>query len=177
MPSCHITYSRINAAFVPCAMSCYSCPQMCDTSKTIVTPLWCPTLSSRIRSTSLRRRISQLSAKPLTDKASTTRRPLSDAFESASWRSRVDEETPLWTLQRYLDSLYAFPTVYELKVVETRDPSISTEPREKSETKPDDYYVNFGKAIETIKDDFPHLFHRDFDCIASISHSFSHISV
>ena len=126
---------------------------------------------------SLRRRISQLSAKPMTDKAATQRRPWFDALELASWRSGVDEETPLWTLQRYLDSLYAFPTVYELKVVEKRDPMISTEPREKSETQPDDYYVNFGRAIETIKDDFPHLFHREFDCISLISHSFSHTSV
>lgn len=60
-------------------------------------------------------------------------------------------------LQGYLESLYDL----ELKVVEQH----CTESLTNGNQPPDDYYVNFGKAIETIKEDFPRLFIRDFDCV------------
>ena len=70
------------------------------------------------------------------------------------------EITSFLKLNGFLESLYNAPYVFELKVVH--------QPEQQSlkdgQRPPDDYYVNFGKAIETIKEDFPQLFVRDFDC-------------
>jgi len=62
-------------------------------------------------------------------------------------------------LNGYLESLYEAPYLFEMKVVHQPE----QQALRNGNGPPDDYYVNFGKAIETIKEDFPQLFVRDFD--------------
>lgn len=73
----------------------------------------------------------------------------------------TDLDKSLVSSGRYLDQLHLLPVCYDLKLVEERlryhkDLQSKDEP-------PNDYYANFGKAIETIKYDFPRLFQKDFD--------------
>jgi len=71
----------------------------------------------------------------------------------------VTEITSFLKLNGYLESLYNSPNLFELKVVHQPEQRALGDDRKP----PDDYYVNFGKAIETIRADFPQLFIRDFD--------------
>eukprot|EP00210_Caulerpa_lentillifera_P004070 g3883.t1 len=65
----------------------------------------------------------------------------------------------------YIEQLHLLPVCYDLKLVTERLTYDEEEEKDvqSQEEPPNDYYANFGKAIETIKHDFPRLFQKDFD--------------